>query len=89
LPHAFTEHGVAMLSSVLKSKRAVALNILIVRAFVQLRQYLAAHEDLAHKLADLERTQVEHGAHIQQIYDCIEQMTAPQTSARRIGFQPL
>src|SRR5579872_2412155 len=46
-PYAFTEHGVAMLSSVLSSKRAVALNILIIRAFVRLREYLATHQDLA------------------------------------------
>ena len=49
-PYAFTEHGVAMLSSVLSSKRAVALNILIIRAFVRLREYLATHQDLAPKL---------------------------------------
>ena len=66
-PHAFTEHGVAMLSSVLKSKGAVALNILIIRAFVRLREYLATHKDLARKLEDVERIQQEHGAHIQQI----------------------
>jgi hypothetical protein len=53
-PHAFTEHGVAMLSSVLKSKRAVQLNILIIRAFVRLREYLATHKDLARKLEDVE-----------------------------------
>lgn len=52
-PHAFTEHGVAMLSSVLSSKCAVALNILIIRAFVRLRDYLATHQDLARKLEDV------------------------------------
>ena len=66
-PFVFTEHGVAMLSSVLKSKHAVALNILIIRAFVRLREYLATHKDLARKLEDVERTQHEHSAHIEHI----------------------
>src|SRR5580704_8171523 len=73
-PYVFTEHGVAMLSSVLRSKRAVQLNILIIRAFVRLREYLATHKDLARKLEDVERTQNEHGAQIQQIYDFIQRL---------------
>jgi hypothetical protein len=87
-PYAFTEHGVAMLSSVLGSKRAVALNILIIRAFIRLREYLATHQDLARKLDDVERTQNEHGAHIQQIYQYIEQLLAPapEVPKRRIGY---
>jgi hypothetical protein len=88
-PYAFTEHGVAMLSSVLSSQRAVALNILIIRAFVRLRGYLATHQDLARKLEDVERTQQTHGAHIQQIYDCIDRLLEPppEPSRRRIGFR--
>jgi hypothetical protein len=87
-PFAFTEHGVAMLSSVLSSKRAVALNILIIRAFVRLREYLATHQDLARKLEDVDRAQQEHGAHIRQIYDCIDRLLEPppEPSRRRIGF---
>ena len=87
-PYAFTEHGVAMLSAVLKSQRAVEMSILIVRAFVRLRQYLATHQELARKLEDIERTQHEHGAHIQQIYDYIEPLLepAPEPPKRRIGF---
>ena len=54
-PYAFTEQGVAMLSSVLKSKRAVQVNIAIMRAFVRLRQMLATHKDLAEKLQAMER----------------------------------
>jgi hypothetical protein len=54
-PYAFTEHGVAMLSSVLKSKRAAQVNIQIVRVFVQYRRMIASHEDLARKLVALER----------------------------------
>ena len=78
-----------MLSSVLASKRAIALNILIIRAFVRLREYLATHKDLARKLEDVERTQNDHGAHIQQIYDYIQQLLepAPDASKRRIGFR--
>jgi hypothetical protein len=89
-PYAFTEHGVAMLSSVLSSKRAVALNILIIRAFVRLREYLATHKDLARKLEDVERTQHEHGANIEQIYGYIQQLLEPppESSKRRIGFSP-
>ena len=88
-PYAFTEHGVAMLSSVLSSKRAIELNILIIRAFVRLREYLATHKDLARKLEDVERTQNDHGAHIQQIYDYIQRLLepAPDASKRRIGFR--
>ncbi len=87
-PHAFTQHGIAMLSSVLTSKRAVTLNILIIRAFVRLREYLATHKDLARKLEDVERTQTDHGAHIRQIYDYIQRLLepAPEHSKRRIGF---
>ena len=87
LPYAFTEHGVAMLSSVLSSKRAIALNILIVRAFVRLREYLITHQDLARKLGDVERTQKEHSAHIEQIYDYIQRLLEPPVETkRRIGF---
>jgi hypothetical protein len=87
-PFAFTEHGVAMLSSVLNSKRAVALNILIIRAFVRLREYLATHNDLARRLELVEHTQHEHGAQIQQIYDYIQKLSepAPEVPKRRIGF---
>ena len=87
-PYAFTEHGVAMLSSVLTSERAVELNILIIRAFVRLREYLATHKDLARKLEDVERTQHEHGAHIEQIYGYIQRLIEPvqDSPKRRIGF---
>lgn len=80
-PYVFTEHGVAMLSSVLTSKRAIALNILIVRAFVRLREYLATHQDLARKLEDVERTQHEHSAHIEHIYECIDRLARTGSGA--------
>ena len=60
LPYVFTEHGVAMLSSVLNSERAVQMNILIVRAFVKLREVLATHRELARKMQRMEHTQKDH-----------------------------
>jgi hypothetical protein len=87
-PYAFTEHGVAMLSSVLSSKRAVALNIVIIRAFIRLREYLATHKDLARKLEDVERTQLEHSSHIEQIYGYIQGLLEPApVPSKRIGFK--
>jgi hypothetical protein len=86
-PYAFTEQGAAMLSSVLRSKRAVLVNILIIRAFVRLREYLANHKDLAQKLKDVERTQKKHGVQIQQIYDYIQKVLEPEPPKRRIGFE--
>jgi len=87
-PYVFTEQGVAMLSSVLSSDRAIEVNIAIMRVFVRLREYLATHQDLARKLEDVQRTQQEHGAHIRQIYDCIDRLLEPppEPSRRRIGF---
>ncbi len=84
-PFAFTEQGVAMLSSVLHSKRAVRVNIEIMRAFVQLRQMLASHADLARKLAALER---KCDAQFKVVFDAIRELTAPPEPARkrRIGF---
>jgi len=92
LPFAFTEQGVAMLSSVLRSERAVAVNVEIMRAFVRLRHVLATHKDLARKLADLDRKFTrrtdEHSTHIRRIYEILEAlMSAPQPPKRgRIGF---
>lgn len=85
LPYVFTEQGVAMLSSVLNSDRAIEVNIAIMRTFVQLRQYLATHQDLARKLEDVERTQNEHSEHI---YGCLEELQEPPPPPlkRRIGF---
>jgi phage regulator Rha-like protein len=87
-PYAFTEHGVAMLSSVLKSKRAVLMNILIVRAFVRLREVLATHKDLARKMEELERTQKGHGAKIDAVYEVVKRLiAAPSKPHRSIGFK--
>ena len=77
LPYAFTEQGVAMLSSVLRSKRAVQVNIAVMRAFVQLRQVLSSHAELARKLADLEQRIEGHDTAIRSLFDAIRQLMAP------------
>ena len=83
-PRAFTEQGVAMLSSVLKSKRAVQVNIEIMRAFVRLRQWLLTHEELARKLAALEK---KYDSQFKVVFDAIRKLTAsPEPLRRRIGF---
>lgn len=91
LPYAFTEQGVAMLSSVLRSPRAVRVNIEIMRAFVRLRRFLATHKELADKLAELERSLATHDRQIQSIFEVIRRLMepapAPEPKRRRIGFQ--
>jgi phage regulator Rha-like protein len=88
LPYVFTEHGVAMLASVLKSKRAIAMNILIIRAFIKLRELLATHKDLARKMEELERRQDEQAIKIDEI---IKLLVAPPESLEPpkhpMGFQ--
>ena len=76
LPYAFTEHGVAMLSSVLNSDRAVQMNILIIRAFVQLRELLASHKDLAQKIEQMDTTQKRHAGAIRQQAEVLQQHDA-------------
>jgi hypothetical protein len=86
-PYAFTEQGVAMLSSVLHSERAVDVNIEIMRAFVRLRQMLASHEELARKLDALEK---KYDAQFRVVFEAIRQLMAPPTpeqKKRRIGFR--
>ncbi len=86
-PYAFTEQGVAMLSSVLHSKRAVQVNIAIMRAFVKLRQILSTHKELAHKLEELERRIEKHDAEIQGVFEAIRKLMSPlKQPKRRIGF---
>ena len=88
-PYAFTEQGVAMLSSVLNSKRAIQVNIAIMRAFVKLRQILSTHKELAHKLNELERKTEKHDMEIQGIFEAIRQLMAPppEKPRRMIGFK--
>lgn len=85
LPQAFTEQGVAMLSSVLHSKRAVMVNIEIMRAFVRLRRIIATHADLARKLAALEK---KYDAQFKSVFDAIRELMTPPEPPRkgRIGF---
>ena len=84
-PYAFTEQGVAMLSSVLRSERAVRVNIEIMRAFVRLRELLTTHKDLARKLEALER---KYDAQFKVVFDAIRELMAPpQLKRRRIGFR--
>ena len=86
--HAFTEQGVAMLSSVLRSGRAVATNIAIMRAFVRLREIVSANAQLAKKLDELERRVSGHDEAITRIVQAIRELAAPSDyrPARRIGF---
>ena len=87
-PYVFTEQGVAMLSSVLRSKRAVEVNVQIMRAFVQLRRFLSSQEQLRRQLSALERKLVEHDAHFKTVFEAIRQLMAPPapTDKRQIGF---
>jgi len=87
LPYAFTEQGVAMLSSVLNSERAVKVNIAIMRAFVKLRQMLQTNRKLAQKFSELERRVEKHDEEIAAIIEAIRQLMAPPEKPRReIGF---
>ena len=78
-PYAFTELGVAMLSSVLNGKRAVQMNILIMRAFVKLRQILASHTALARRIEKVEATQKDQGAILSIVVDDIESLSRCET----------
>ncbi len=82
LPFAFTEQGVAMLSGVLKSKRAVQVNIEIMRAFIRLRHILASHKELARRLDELEK---KYDAQFKVVFDAIRQLMSP-SEPKRIGF---
>jgi hypothetical protein len=83
-PFAFTEQGVAMLSSVLKSPRAIATNIEIMRAFVRLRRLIASNKELARRLDELEATM---DTRFRQVFDAIRQLMAPPDPPKRpIGF---
>ena len=87
LPYAFTEQGVAMLSSVLNSSQAVKINIAIMRAFLKLREMLGSHRELAHRFAELERRVGKQDDEIAAIIDAIRRLMAPPEKPRReIGF---
>ena len=85
---AFTEQGVAMLSSVLNSDRAIEVNIAIMRAFVQLRKIITTNEELAKKLEELEHKIEKHDEDIGLIFEAIrELMSPPDTPSKKIGFE--
>jgi hypothetical protein len=87
-PYAFTEHGVAMLSSVLRSRRAVHMNILIIRAFVQIRELLASNRELADRIEKLEAGQKEHTSIIGILAEEIDELKRlPEPHKRPIGFR--
>ena len=87
LPYVFTEHGVAMLSSVLNSKRAVQMNIVIVRAFIKLREVLSTHKDLARRIESLELKYQEHDHELKAVFDAIRKLiSTPAPTKRKIGF---
>jgi DNA-binding PadR family transcriptional regulator len=94
LPYAFTEQGVAMLSSLLRSKRAIQVNITIMRAFVRLRQLLASHSELAQKIEEHEKRIDKHDKHIIAIFEIIKELMKPmslpppQKPKPPIGFHP-
>jgi hypothetical protein len=86
LPYVFTEQGVAMLSSVLRSERAVQVNVEIIRAFVRLRQLLRENADLARRLDELE---ARYDRQFKAVFDAIRQLMAPPPSGQRqLGFRP-
>ncbi len=74
LPNAFTEHGITMLASILKSEKAVKMNIAIVRAFIGLRQFALNYKDLACQINEIRQTVTNHSEQLNQIYDAIENM---------------
>jgi len=88
LPFCFTEHGVAMLASVLNSERAVKMSIHIVKTFVKLRKVISTHKELAAQLEKLENIVEQHDSSIKAIFEAIQQMLAPpEKSRRKIGYK--
>ena len=87
-PHAFTEQGIAMLSSVLKSERAIQVNIAIMRAFVKLREVLAAHKELAARLSELEGRMDTKDNEIMALFEAIRKLMAPppEKPKGKLGF---
>lgn len=87
LPYAFTEHGAIMAASVLNSAQAVEMSVFIVRAFVRLRQAIAAHKEIAGKPQKLERRIAEHDEQILTLLEAIHQLMAPpDRQQKKIGF---
>lgn len=86
-PRAFTQEGVAMLSSILRSERAILVNIAIMRAFVQMRDLLGAHHDFEKRLGELERRLENHDVEIEAVFKAIRELVWPRPDrGARIGF---
>jgi hypothetical protein len=86
LPHAFTEQGVAMLSGVLKSERAINVNIEIMRAFIKMKKMLISHEELALKVTDMEKR---YDGNFKMVFNALKQLIEPPAIKRTpIGFRP-
>lgn len=87
-PFAFTEQGVSMLSSVLRSKQAIDINIQIMRVFVKMRSLIASNEEILEKIEKLEATEEEQNAHIRKIYEIIKELIEPNYKNRKkIGYR--
>ena len=90
LPYAFTEQGVAMLSSVLRSERAIEVNVAIMRTFVQLRRLMDSNALLAEKIEQLEKKYADHDQHFQIVFDAIKQLiSSPTKPGKEIGFHTI
>jgi hypothetical protein len=89
LPRVFTQEGVAMLSSVLRSSRAIQVNIVIMRVFVRVRESLALHKELAHRLAELERRIESHDTSIRTVFEAIREPMAPPTTSSTSSLKDL
>ena len=88
LPIAFTEHGVAMLASVLKSKRAIEMSVFIVRTFIKLRKIIALNKDIEEKIIEFEREQKLQNKHINSIYTMLDKLiNEPIKPTKKIGFE--
>lgn len=90
LPRVFTEHGALMAASVLKSERAVAMSVYVIRAFVEMRETLTANDAILKRLAEIDRDLIVHGSALQDIYrKLLPLLTPPADPPRRqIGFSP-
>lgn len=86
MPLVFTEQGVAILSSVLNSNRAVQVNIAIMRAFVNMRRIAATNDEINKKLAAIEKKLGDHDGHFKQVFAAIRAMTAPEKQPKQIGY---
>ena len=88
LPYAFTEHGAIMAANVLNSSKAIEVSVFVVRAFVQLREMISGHKELARKIAELERKLGNHDEQIMILVEAIKQLMDPKLppKTRRIGF---